>query len=281
MLADNADKYRQCQTMIVPLLSACEAEELLGDEHPYLLVLRRLPPGTEMLALGLGSPTVGSKRALPMVISPSHTPLPRPSLVLSALDDTMGIRPGDSGGPTFLELADGTWRQLGVHNQLMGSIAIDMFIPSGMDFIRSTTDVDLWPCHAPGPAGDDTVWDPAACPPAPSELEGARGTWPMCHVEERMRTPTCAMIGPSTDSGVALDAGALDAGWADTGSPATDASTQLDAHLDAAEVPSRIVSGCTGCVVGRSEGHPLVGLLGSMALLGLALCRARLRHDER
>jgi snapalysin len=137
---------------VIPLLAPCEATEVaaVGGGLPYLL-----PVGTPVTVLGLGSPTTGQKRAIEM--QASSTFFSPPLINFQQPADLGGARPGDSGGPTFMRLGDGSWRQIGVHKLGgVGSSVTDVWVSSVVPWIELVTGEDLTPCHQ----GDQ--WSPSA-----------------------------------------------------------------------------------------------------------------------
>lgn len=269
---------------VVPLLSGCEAAELESPPH-------RLPLGTPVVVVGLGLPSFGSKRATGM--EPASFVLRRPLVPFSDPTRSGGARPGDSGGPTFLQMRDGTWRQIGVHQGGVDWSVTDVFVADAMDWIESTSGLDATPCHAGG------AWTPsAACVDLPSNLEGLGGAFPACTIERRAPSPTCVGTvdaGPTpSDGGAAADAGGstLDAGSVPDAAAIGDAGTgapeprpdggsgdpdaaAFDAgssRTDAGTVTSPVGCGCS--LVGRTPG-PAFAMLLAVAALSLRARRLR------
>lgn len=267
---------------VVPLMTPCEAAELnmrAGETS------RVLPEGRPVMVLGFGAPTSGTKRGGEMEVSSFIYSSPLVSFADPT--DAVGSRPGDSGGPTFLRMDDGTWRQVGVHHEGgVGASVLDVFVPAALPWIETTTGLDTSPCH------DGDRWAPtAACATLPSDLEGGSGTFPACSIASIPPTPTCtAMSAPDAavlaDAGLDAamstppDAGSFDASApADAatittdGSPSTDASARQDtaARPDASGA-SAPAGDCSCRAPARpSSGHGL--LLATVVLLGLAVRR--------
>lgn len=252
----------------VPLMTACEAEQLNAEAGE---TFRVLPEGRPVFVIGMGAPASGTKRGVPMEVS---------SFIFSGplVDfrdplDVGGSRPGDSGGPTFLAMDDGTWRQVGVHHQGgVGPSVLDAFVPAGLAFIESATALDLTPCHA----GD--AWMPTdACTDLPSDLDGEGGTFPACAITRTVPTPTCLSL---ADAGA--DVGGLDAGGLDAGSGAlSDSSVLADAAPRDAPSPSDasgdvgpVASTGCACEAGRPRRDPLPSLL-SLLSVSVLLFRRR------
>jgi MYXO-CTERM domain-containing protein len=280
----------------VPLLTPCELAELRGADEP-----RHLPAGREVFVVGCGRPTYGEKRGTEMTVSSGIPGGFSPLILFSDLSGASGARPGDSGGPTFIELADGTWRQVGVHKYGGSSGVTDAVVSFAIEWIEATTGADTTPCHI----GDD--WAPGTgCSVLPRDLERG-GTFPDCDIEYGVPTATCTSSaidagvdggvdgGPSAtpDAGVGVvDAGeARDAGATTDASPAADASV-LDAAVlaDAASprdaglardartvadggAPGALVAGCS-CRAGSHRYDGSRSLVLALALLAL-LARPR------
>lgn len=125
---------------------------------------------------------------------------------------------GDSGGPTFIQLSDGTWRVMGITSYgsssqcghpsglTMANIAVPWIHKelkaAGMD------DIDLTPCY-----DDDGTWAPGeGCTKFPLELGTGFGSWDnMCSEGAKLsgpssicapdgeKAPTVSMEGPSSE----------------------------------------------------------------------------------
>lgn len=254
----------------VPLMTACEAEQLNTDAGE---TFRVLPEGRPVFVIGMGAPSSGTKRGVEMEVSSFSFSSP----LVDFRDplDVGGSRPGDSGGPTFLAMDDGTWRQVGVHHQGgVGASVLDAFVPAGLAFIESTTTLDLTPCHS----GD--AWMPTdACMDLPSDLEGVGGTFPACAITRTVPTPTCVSL---ADAGV--DVGGLDApdssSTEDVGA-SPDASVPTDAAARDAPSPSD-ASGdvgpmaSTGCAC-RADHRSRAALPAFLSLLTLSMLLLRRR----
>jgi hypothetical protein len=89
--------------------------------------------------------------------------------------DPMSTCNGDSGGPTYLQVDDGSWRVLGtttggIECGMLGqSEMIHVFVP----WIEADSGVDVTPCH-----DADGEWAPtAACADVPAEPDQSHGSW--------------------------------------------------------------------------------------------------------
>lgn len=258
---------------LVPLLAPCEAEELRAGIFP-------LPSGVPVVVVGLGQPHAGEKRAVDLQSFAISYAGPLIGFRNAVNDD--GPRPGDSGGPTFLQLADGTFRQIGVHHHgAVGGNLTDAFVPAGVPWIERATGADTTPCHL----GSD--WSPGpGCGALPTRLEGATGTFPACALEQRAPRPTCAR---APDAGLVVDAGprpdATGSGRDGGGGardlsqqPALDAATERDLGATGPDAALRARYLSSGCDCHTSPASGAAPLPLALLLLALAGERARRRR---
>jgi hypothetical protein len=87
---------------------------------------------------------------------------------------------GDSGGPAYVRLADGSWRVFGATSRgsfFCNSQTIYTLIPPFVPWLERTSGIDITPCH-----DADGTWHPtAACGRFPLD-PGAGGSWSnMCN----------------------------------------------------------------------------------------------------
>lgn len=85
---------------------------------------------------------------------------------------------GDSGGPAFVQLDDGSWRAFGITSyaevEECGMGTWFSMMHTGMDWFESESGVDLTPCH-----DADGTWNPtAACTGFPTAPMTGGGAWP-------------------------------------------------------------------------------------------------------
>ncbi|MBK7828307.1 trypsin-like serine protease [Nannocystis sp.] len=83
---------------------------------------------------------------------------------------------GDSGGPVFLQVADGTWRVFGItsYGQNCGEGGVYSMMHNGMQWFEQETGLDLTPCH-----DADGTWAPSFdCQEFPSTPAAGGRTWP-------------------------------------------------------------------------------------------------------
>jgi hypothetical protein len=103
---------------------------------------------------------------------------------------------GDSGGPAYVKLADGSWRVFGATSRgalLCNGESIYTLIHPFVPWVEETSGIDITPCH-----DSDGTWNPtAACTGFPTNPEAGAGTW----------DDMCAAIttsGPSSSCGPAF-----------------------------------------------------------------------------
>jgi hypothetical protein len=143
---------------IVPLLAGCEVAVLA--------------PGTEVVAAGFGEADdalgAGPKRQVSM-----------PIVALTETDALIGgdgkdTCTGDSGGPVFVRLPDGTWRVAGVtsYGGACGSGGHYSLLAPATDWLERASGLDLTPCH------DRGRWAPTSdCGSFPMRPEAGGGAW--------------------------------------------------------------------------------------------------------
>ncbi|MCH9680431.1 MAG: trypsin-like serine protease [Deltaproteobacteria bacterium] len=158
---------------IVPPLMGCEASALV--------------PGAEMTIVGFGTDNEnsseggGTKR---WVVNTIETvDLASNDLTLLGTPQGGSACFGDSGGPVFIELPDGSWRVSGVtstaHPSVWGQSPICGFgvvydmIHTQMEWFETQTGRDLTPCH-----DADGTWNPdERCDAFPMDLQPAGAAW--------------------------------------------------------------------------------------------------------
>jgi uncharacterized protein (TIGR03382 family) len=189
----------------VPILMGCETQVLEQHERP-------------VISVGFGrTPDVDDerKRAVELHID-TRFQYGEHQIALHSSEDRSLCR-GDSGGPSFVELDDGTWRLFGLHKS--GSCGLtggtDVRIHPVVEWIETETGFDVTPCHTA-----DGSYDPGdECGPFPTDPGSGHGSWPACGTGPTAAGMRC---GGSFDAGVpspdaGADAGHADAGHADAG----------------------------------------------------------------
>jgi hypothetical protein len=67
---------------------------------------------------------------------------------------------GDSGGPNYVRLPDGTWRLVAVHGGIMADDNLKYSVPSYVSWIEKSSGVDITPCHRLDETPDPGVGNP-------------------------------------------------------------------------------------------------------------------------
>jgi hypothetical protein len=159
---------------IVPVLSACESEQMIQ-------------PGKSVVIAGFGAPNSGRKFVGRMVITSV-----RNGAEVFLRGEGMTAGSGDSGGPGYLQMPDGTWRTFGVASRASGrNVAIYTLISAHLPWLEKESGIDLTPCH--GPSGG---WEGGpGCDRFPTDPGGtANGTWAdLCQASPVARPmPSCS-----------------------------------------------------------------------------------------
>ncbi|MEM6993403.1 MAG: S1 family peptidase [Myxococcota bacterium] len=162
------DDYAACvltepvDVPIVPIAMGCDAEALV--------------PGAPAAIVGFGLPGAegefGRKSWAATVIADE----PRPAALLAVGDDTVNGCLGDSGGPGFLQLPDGTWRTFGilVAGPACGDgVSTFARLDARVAWLEAETGFDLTPCH-----DADGTWNPGiSCAAIAGNPVTHGGTW--------------------------------------------------------------------------------------------------------
>jgi hypothetical protein len=190
---------------IVPILMGCETDIL--------------KPGKRVIVAGFGANTAppndgfGTKRWVETTINQEDTGR-------GIQVGGMGKAPcfGDSGGPAFVQLDDGSWRVFGIDSSGLSSDCnqgdLMALIHPAVPWIEKTSGVDITPCH-----DADGTWHPSrACKSfSLAPLSGGR-TWKNGCAESGMSGPAETCGKAFVDPGDLSDGG--DPTW-DAGDPGT------------------------------------------------------------
>lgn len=202
---------------IVPILMGCEVEELV--------------PGAPAVLAGYGQADDGNLEGLKRHVTTSVDGT-EGSRVFFAGGTGKGTCSGDSGGPSYLQIHDGTWRVFGTTTggpecgDWGQSELIHHFVP----WIEAQTGLDVTPCH-----DADGTWAPGAdCGGFPAEPDAPHGGWDgLCGGAPS--TPPSSTCGPAFgehgDTGESGEDGgdeAADGLPADTGDDAGDTGVDDD-----------------------------------------------------
>jgi hypothetical protein len=114
---------------------------------------------------------------------------------------------GDSGGPAFVQLADGTWRVFGAtsttNTPACASLGTWALIHPNVPWVEQQSGVDITPCFDAATA----MWQPGPnCTGVPLNPEVTDGTWPNLCTESLMKSGPLASCGGATDAGSSVDA---------------------------------------------------------------------------
>jgi hypothetical protein len=135
---------------------------------------------------------------------------------------------GDSGGPAYVQLDDGSWRVFGatststvVNNVACASNGTWAYLPYYVPWVEQDSGLDITPCY-----DSDGKWSPGpGCGGVPTNPEVSGGTW------AKMCTESLKLSGPLSTCGDAFDAGlaATPDAKADA-PPESGADSGVDAH---------------------------------------------------
>jgi hypothetical protein len=145
-VSDQAHDWAFCK-LSQPVTNLPLAPILFGCETDLLV------PGAEVYMVGFGEPGYGRKTYAQTYINS----------VTEGMVDMGGngqtACPGDSGGPAFIQVGDGTWRAFGIASTMTGGCGPGTNQHSRMDgavgWIESESGVDVTPCFEP-----DGTWVP-------------------------------------------------------------------------------------------------------------------------
>ena len=130
------------QVPIVPILMGCETQVLV--------------PGAKVVAVGFGQANDGlgwgPKREVAMALNSVKD---GEAFIGGAGKDTCY---GDSGGPVYTQLTDGSWRVFGItsYGEYCGGGGYYSMMHTAIDWVEQNSGLDLTPCHQQG------QWAPTA-----------------------------------------------------------------------------------------------------------------------
>lgn len=146
------------QVPIVPILMGCETQVLV--------------PGTQVVAVGFGQANDGlgwgPKREVTMALNSIKS---GEAFIGGNGKDTCY---GDSGGPVYVQLSDGSWRVFGItsYGEYCGGGGYYSMMHTAIDWLEQTSGIDLTPCHQQG------QWAPTAgCASFPKSPQLGGGAW--------------------------------------------------------------------------------------------------------
>jgi hypothetical protein len=232
---------------IIPVLFGCE-EQILRPGAPVVLV------GYGNIDENTPSPN-GHKRWVETTVDS----FPRDRRTIDLGDSSHTNCFGDSGGPAFVKLADGSWRMFGatsttqvINGRSCVSPGTWAYVPHYIAWAEQASGIDLTPCHDAATG----AWNPGpTCTSVPLNPEVSLGTWARMCTENLMVSGPLSTCGSPADAGVrdTQDARAADVRASDVrapDSPPVDASrdvsptTVADGAIEAAGTGG--ASGATG-----------------------------------
>lgn len=272
---------------IVPILMGCEAEMLQPGAAAWLV-------GFGQADDALGD---GPKREVATEIQQVGTD------AIWVGDDVHAACYGDSGGPAYLQLPDGSWRVFGAtsgaatQSPECPQTGVWTMIHPYVPWIEETSMIDVTPCH-----DADGTWNPSeACTEFPLAPGVGDGSWAQgCEGEASEASASCGpAFGAGDESGESTGASdesssSGDAGGDESTSEGGDESTsegdaagttgdELEGTgVSAAAVPMREDDQGDGCGCTSSQ-RPAPAIWGVLSLMVLCLTprRKRRRLGER
>jgi len=278
MPGDGNDDIAICQlaepvddVAIVPILMGCEADGLVA--------------GADVTLVGFGVHdqlgTIGTKYAVDVAVQS----VGNEAIFLG--DAQASACNGDSGGPAFVQLDDGSWRVFGVTSGGAGTTpdcpqtTVYTLIHPYVDWIETTSGLDVTPCH-----DADGTWNPdercTEFPLSPS-VGGAQWTAGCDDGEHSGASATCGPpIGDggssSSDGGDSSSSGAE--GGSESSGPSESSSTDTgttdgeSGGGTTGAAPPMQTGAESGCGCASTPGDPPLALL---AYFGLVLVGSRRR----
>ncbi|MBV1860428.1 MAG: trypsin-like serine protease [Nannocystaceae bacterium] len=151
---------------------------------------------------------------------------------------------GDSGGPIYLQLPDGSWRVFGIVSggQACGFPAWYATVHTAVPTIEATLGIDITPCHYAGGG-----WNPSpACGGVPTEpWNGAGTSWQAgCGGGPVLETvSTCGDASDGTDDLVGPQTAVVTPAWGDEFASEEDSGfARVEIVVEASDVPSGVRS---------------------------------------
>lgn len=178
---------------IVPILMGCETQSLIA--------------GAQVVAVGFGQANDGlgwgPKREVTMALNSIKN---GEAFIGGSGKDTCY---GDSGGPVYIQLADGSWRVFGItsYGDYCGAGGYYSMMHTAIDWLEQTSGLDLTPCHQQG------QWAPTAgCTSFPKSPHLGGGAW-------AQGCTTTDLSGPSSTCGAPYGGGPTGGGGSGGAAP--------------------------------------------------------------
>lgn len=240
---------------IVPVLAGCEADTLV--------------PGGDVTIVGFGMNDegsgggVGTKRYTHQTIESVGEPVG--DLILLGIEGASACY-GDSGGPVFVQLADGSWRVAGAASTThpsefdgefptCGTGVVYELVQPNLDWLEDTSGYDVTPRHAS--AG---VWDPTpACDAFPLS-PGDAGTWATTCTTAALSDPSASCGDPFAGAEESSTGAADESSSGDAETSSGDTSESSDgATSDDGTTTDEGASATGPFDDGTTDGGPLAG----------------------
>jgi hypothetical protein len=181
---------------IIPVLFGCDESAVRPGTTVVLVGYGNVDPRTPSL--------LGHKRAVETTIA--SFPADQRTVVVG--DSTHTSCLGDSGGPAFVKLADGTWRVFGAASAPdvagVGSCASAgtwAYVPHYLAWAEQASGIDLTPCHDAASGR----WSPGPrCTGVPLNPEVSGGTWATMCTENLTLSGPLARCSGAPDAGLAV-----------------------------------------------------------------------------
>jgi hypothetical protein len=187
---------------------------------------------------------------------------------------------GDSGGPAYFQMPDGSWRVFGATSTTYEVDGVPCrregtwaLTPHYVPWIEETSGLDVTPCHR-----TDGTWHPGPdCGYVPLNPEVSTGTWEqLCHETESLSGPLSTCGEPFTSPVDVRDRGLpkpADAGGAGTGGQGSSGSAGSSGAAGAATGGAEPMSGA-GTPAAGLAGMSSGGASGASALVPVEKTRA-------
>lgn len=246
-----------------PVLDVPIVPPLMGCETTLLT------PGREVTIVGFGLDEDGNSGVKRQGVTELQW-IEEDGSVLAG-DGEVGSCFGDSGGPIYLEMPDGSWRVFGIVSggQACGYPAWYATVHTAIPTIEATLGIDVTPCHYTSGG-----WNPSPrCTDVPIEpWNGSGKTWADgCAGGPVVEAPSSC--GPGLDASEDLagpDAFIVEPAWGDVfESDAEDGFAAVDIEVDASDLPSgveRVVLSINGQLLEESADRDPPFRWGAVAL---------------
>ncbi|GEM_PF-2647005 len=180
------------------LVPGCESE-YIGN----LVYMDPAPADVEAIGMGCNDSNCNSpgyKRAATFDLQGQRYAKGSWKLDAEFQGDSSPMRSGDSGGPLMVQMADGTWRVIGVYH---GTAAGNVWerVPPYLRWIEQNSGRDITPCHDWNGSLNEYVFDGDldACHEIGNAVypdDGSGSEWPSCMTGEKSQKDECSSWDP-------------------------------------------------------------------------------------